>query len=98
MINEVLQLREEPQSKKAHVDVKFALTKDLLNKLRNHGRRLRKMKKHLTLLREEILSRCHVGDEKGGQNIEEEGGDEVEVEVGDHKVKFVTRLQLLLKE
>ena len=33
-------------------------------------------------MREEISSRCHGGDDKGGQDVEGKEGDEVEVEVG----------------
>jgi len=32
------------------------------------------MKKHMTKLREEILSRCHVGDEEDGENVDNKGG------------------------
>jgi len=81
MICDALQLGEEPKSKTLHVDVKLASTKDLLKRLRNHGRCLRKMKEDMTVLREEIFSRCHGGDEEGGQDVEGEEGDEVEVEV-----------------
>jgi len=93
MIRQALQLGDKRQSKKAHVDLKFASMQDLLKKLRNHGRHLRKMKKHMTKLREEILSRCHVGDEKDGENVHDKGGEavheegdvEVEVEVCHHE-------------
>ncbi|QCE04644.1 Ulp1 protease family [Vigna unguiculata] len=60
---------------------------DLLKKLRKHGRRLRKLKKHMTELHEEILSRSHVGDEEDGENVDENGAEgvhkeaDVEVEV-----------------
>ncbi|QCD82850.1 hypothetical protein DEO72_LG2g3191 [Vigna unguiculata] len=48
------------------------------------------MKKHMTKLREEILSRCHVGDEEDGENVDnkvvhEEGDFEVEVKVRHHE-------------
>ncbi|QCE06002.1 hypothetical protein DEO72_LG9g1011 [Vigna unguiculata] len=57
--------------------------KDLLKKLRVHGRHITKMKKRITVLGDDILSRCHVGEEEGGQEVEGEGGEEVEVEVGE---------------
>jgi len=41
------------------------------------------MKKRITVLGDDILSRCHVGEEEGGQEVEGEGGEEVEVEVGE---------------
>jgi len=72
MIRIALQLGEEPQSKKSHVNVNLASTKDLLKKLRNYRRGLQKIKKHMMVLREEILSRCHVGDEEGRQDVEGE--------------------------
>jgi len=87
IIREALQLGHEGQSKKAHVDNKVASMQDLLKKLRKHGRRLRKLKKHMTELHEEILSRSHVGDEEDGENVDENGAEgvhkeaDVEVEV-----------------
>jgi len=87
MIHEALQLSEEPKSKKLHVDVKLALTKDLLKRLRNHGRHLRKMKEDMTVLREKIFSRCHGGDDEGGQDVEGEVGVEVELCEHDDEVR-----------
>ncbi|QCE03805.1 hypothetical protein DEO72_LG8g1832 [Vigna unguiculata] len=84
MIREALQLGEEPNSKKSHVDVKLASTKELLKRLRNHGRRLRRLKEEMSVFREEISSRCHGGDDEGGQDVEGEEGDEVEVEPREH--------------
>jgi len=100
IIREALQLGHEGQSKKAHVDNKAASTQDLLKKLRKHGRRLRKLKKHMTELREEILSRSHVGDEEDGENVDEKGAEgvhkeadvEVEVEQRDQEDEIGERL------
>ena len=100
IIREALQLRHEGQSKKAHVDNKAALTQDLLKKLRKHGRRLRKLKKHMTELREEILSRSHVVGEEDGENVDEKGAKgvhkeadvEVEVEQRDQEDEIGERL------
>ena len=100
IIREALQLRHEGQSKKAHVDNKAASTQDLLTKLRKHGRRLRKLKKHMTELREEILSRSHVVGEEDGENVDEKGAKgvhkeadvEVEVEQRDQEDEIGERL------
>ncbi|QCD92948.1 hypothetical protein DEO72_LG5g1017 [Vigna unguiculata] len=100
IIREALQLGHEGQSKKAHVDNKAASTQDLLKKLRKHGRRLRKLKKHMTELREEILSRSYVGDEEDGENVDEKGAEglhkeadvEVEVEQRDQEDEIGERL------
>ena len=86
IIREALQLGHEGQSKKAHVDNNAASTQDLLKKLRKHGRRLQKLKKHMTELREEILSRSHVEDEEDGENVDEKGAEGVHKE-GDVKVE-----------
>jgi len=95
-----MQLGEEPKSKKLHVDVKLASTKYLLKRLRNHGRRLRKMKEDMTVLREKIFSRCHGGDDEGGHDVEGEGVMRLRLRLNfvSMMMKSIMKLQLLLKQ
>jgi len=43
------------------------------------------MKEDMVELCKEIFSRCHGGDDEGGQDVEGEGGDEIEVEAKLHE-------------
>ena len=73
MIREVLHLGEEPQFENSHFAEKSTSNKDLLKKLKTHGRCIRKIKKQMSLLQEEILSTCHAREGEG-EEVEREGG------------------------
>jgi len=88
MIRAALNVNEDYEFKHADEDETSISKKDLLERLKRHGKSLRKMKKCISFLHEKIMSTCNAVEGDNGQEADVECSlDEDAERVYEHNVQ-----------